>query len=93
MAPAVAQRSTSFDQCVSYSIAGSLQTILGLVLRLVGLVFISELLCLLRRPITFGLGQLLFHHDNLADRGLNAILCVFDVTLNLTALQVSLGRL
>ena len=81
MTPVVAQRSTSFDQCVTHSNAGFLQTILGLVLRLIGLVLVSELRCLLHRPITFGLRQLPFHHDNLADRGLNAIFCVFDVTL------------
>ena len=65
----------------------------ALVLRLVGLILNSELLSLapsnhFRTETTSH-----FHHDNLADRGLNAIFCVFDVTLNLTALQVSLGQL
>ena len=82
MAPFVAQRPTSFDQCVTRSNAGSLQPVYGLELRLGCFVLISELLCLLHRPITFELRQLIFHHHNLTDRGLNAILRVFDVALN-----------
>ena len=40
--------------CYAHSNAGSLPTILSLVLRLFGLILISELLCLLHRPINRG---------------------------------------
>ena len=46
-----------FSQCVAHGNAEFLQTILGLVLRLVGLILISVLLCLLQHPINFGLRQ------------------------------------
>ena len=53
-------RGFPFGQCVAHGNAEFLQTSLGLVLRLVGLILISVTLCFLHHPINFGLRQLLF---------------------------------
>ena len=49
-----------FSLCVAHGNAEFLQTVFGLVLRLVGLILISVRLCLLHRLINFGLRQLPF---------------------------------
>ena len=96
MAPVVVQRSTSFGQCVTHTATRDFS-------KPFSASYFDSLASSSSRNFSLSLSLSLApssyfrtettspsHHDNLADRGLNAILCVFDVTLDSSTMFSSL---